>query len=783
MVDFERMSVAALRKFAKEQNPPIFLNSEAKRDQILKVIMNPRNYNRIETTKLKSIALRRGIKVLGREATILALLNSNKVPPPVKKSTPPPVKKSVQSKYKIIKTLANGDCFYESVLIGIEGDRLTNRSKIGALRWKVVEYVDNDLSNQSNNNNVDTDIQGNPITKTQLLNYIGGNGWAGLREIVAVSKILKVNIIVLGRDMKRVETLTPPKNSSFTKTVYVLYDAHGGKMGTHFDALVPSQPQVKKKIYSPIKTRTSPIRERFILRNINLNRTVSDLIANVPFKIPAPVPVNKVSKAVVNVEQSPSGVGTMMAKDYQLAVRNALLRDDQKGLVAVHSIGSGKTYTSIITAKALIDAKKVKRIVLIAPATLVNNFTKELTATGHSDLAKMCMTYTYNSAYNDLTGRTNPNKMVEYVRAGQKIRSKYVPLSKELIKDSFVIIDEIHNLNDPVDKPKKDGKLTITKVIRDACHMAPKVLGLTATPVVNTLADIRSIISIVSGISIKDILLKGNYAETYGRFFSFYERDVNDTNFPDYTLYRTRIPMDEGYFIKYRDIEKQISKRSDYDSMAFKLALRASANKIEDEPNNTKIKWIVDKLKEGQKTIVFSEFRAIGIEIIQEQMNKLGIKYVEVTGDNDASDRSEAVRKYNKGDVRVIFLTKAGGEGIDLKMTDNVIIMEPPWNPARLFQAIGRAVRLRSHKDARGRGHVNAYCLSLCYSKEQTEQAKREIKGDASSIDDYMYTHFVSAKMNLITQFYREFYPHSIGRQANVKYPSFIMKRFTANNR
>ena len=41
--------------------------------------------------------------------------------------------------------------------------------------------------------------------------------------------------------------------------------------------------------------------------------------------------------------------------------------------------------------------------------------------------------------------------------------------------------------------------------------------------------------------------------------------------------------------------------------------------------------------------------------------------------------------------------TKAAAEGIDLKRVRNVFITEPHWNPARIEQAIGRAIRICSH--------------------------------------------------------------------------------------
>nr|QFG75067.1 MAG: hypothetical protein [Megaviridae environmental sample] len=49
--------------------------------------------------------------------------------------------------------------------------------------------------------------------------------------------------------------------------------------------------------------------------------------------------------------------------------------------------------------------------------------------------------------------------------------------------------------------------------------------------------------------------------------------------------------------------------------------------------------------------------------------------------------------------IKVFMITSSGAEGIDLKNTRYVHIMEPYWHPVRTSQVIGRANRLKSHID------------------------------------------------------------------------------------
>jgi hypothetical protein len=57
-------------------------------------------------------------------------------------------------------------------------------------------------------------------------------------------------------------------------------------------------------------------------------------------------------------------------------------------------------------------------------------------------------------------------------------------------------------------------------------------------------------------------------------------------------------------------------------------------------------------------------------------------------------------RNNNMGEViKVFMITSSGSEGINLRNTRFVHIMEPYWHPVRLEQVIGRARRICSHKD------------------------------------------------------------------------------------
>jgi hypothetical protein len=72
--------------------------------------------------------------------------------------------------------------------------------------------------------------------------------------------------------------------------------------------------------------------------------------------------------------------------------------------------------------------------------------------------------------------------------------------------------------------------------------------------------------------------------------------------------------------------------------------------------------------------------------------------------------------------MKVMMITQSGAEGISLKNTRQVHIIEPYWNHIRLDQVIGRAVRTCSHVDLPPE-HRNVEVF-IYYSKFTEEQIK-----------------------------------------------------------
>jgi len=183
----------------------------------------------------------------------------------------------------------------------------------------------------------------------------------------------------------------------------------------------------------------------------------------------------------------------------------------------------------------------------------------------------------------------------------------------------------------------------------------------------------------------------------------------------------------------------------------------------------------------------FAEFKlkknSVGlwdIDIHEENLGKL--TFALYTG-TETSEEKEIIRNIYNGDwnyvptnitnklraisnnnnmgeiIKVLMITSSGSEGINLRNTRYVHIMEPYWHPVRTEQVIGRARRICSHKnlpESLQTVEVFIYLMTFTESQLNSDEAielKRKDKSKLSNIpltsDEYLYQiSEIKAKLN-----------------------------------
>jgi SNF2 family DNA or RNA helicase len=99
-------------------------------------------------------------------------------------------------------------------------------------------------------------------------------------------------------------------------------------------------------------------------------------------------------------------------------------------------------------------------------------------------------------------------------------------------------------------------------------------------------------------------------------------------------------------------------------------------------------------IEEGRKVVVFSEYERM-THLAGKELRELGIGFVSLHGGVPSRQRGALMEKFkNDPNCKVFLSTDAGGVGLNLQAASAVVNFEPPWNPARLEQRIGRVHRL-----------------------------------------------------------------------------------------
>jgi SNF2 family DNA or RNA helicase len=102
-----------------------------------------------------------------------------------------------------------------------------------------------------------------------------------------------------------------------------------------------------------------------------------------------------------------------------------------------------------------------------------------------------------------------------------------------------------------------------------------------------------------------------------------------------------------------------------------------------------------DAVQGGHKILLFSGYSSM-FWYIEKELDKLGIKYLKLTGQTKVESRMELVNKFNNDNEIKVFLIslKAGGTGLNLIGADMVIHYDPWWNLSAENQATDRTYRI-----------------------------------------------------------------------------------------
>lgn len=390
-----------------------------------------------------------------------------------------------------------------------------------------------------------------------------------------------------------------------------------------------------------------------------------------------------------------------------------------KSLIANHGLGSGKTLTSIAIGEKHPNESKL----VLAPAALLHNYRKELHKFNIPETNYHLISYE--------KFRKNPQSVID----------KFKP--------STIIADEFHR--------SKDSDTLIGESIRSVRPKVKRFIGLTGTIAQNHPSEIGELLHNATGYPvlgsnpkefkqyfIHERKINPNFfGRLIGRKPGVIEEPKNLNKFKEIASkyihtfsgdeeYKKHIPTIE-HEIKRIQMDKPQQKIYDYtfgkapkwvkykimhdlppskkeltNMNAFLIGARQASDST--QPWTTKfevtpkIHAVVNDIREGLKNdknfkaAIYSNFLGAGVSPLAKQLERAKIPYGSFTGQETNEQRNKMVHDYNKGRLKALLLSPAGGEGLDLKNTKLMGILDQSWNRSRTNQAIGRAARFKSHE-------------------------------------------------------------------------------------
>lgn len=443
-------------------------------------------------------------------------------------------------------------------------------------------------------------------------------------------------------------------------------------------------------------------------------------------------------QAIIDYEQRDCGNGALELAPHQQFLSKYFPEHSERGILLYHGTGTGKTITSIAMANSFIkdnnnNTDEMEKVIVFLPASLKDNF--------KSNIQK------YNK--------------IQVLQRGEIFDTPIEYISSNGMKDTLdnlndntiVILDECQVFSSMV----ANGSMKSAKIYRQLLESKCKIIALSATPVINSVFELWLMLVLCmserkkkklgihrNGVFTKDgfydMFYRDAKVQNHVKFYSYISQTMSYYNPPknDSKLYpRQNIHMEHLEMSKYQsdiynytfenepecliDCRKLGKKRTKKLAKYFVQSRQATTSVTKDsdsdsdsdtdtEISNLSIKFdsVLKRIAESSgPIIVFSFFIEKVLGKLKETINQMFPEYnVEMyTGTVSTSERDSIIKKFNQKKnvngsiIKVILISGAGAEGISLRNTRQVHILEPHWNETRIHQAIGRAVRLCSHTD------------------------------------------------------------------------------------
>ena len=359
--------------------------------------------------------------------------------------------------------------------------------------------------------------------------------------------------------------------------------------------------------------------------------------------------------------------------------------------------GVGKTY-SFILASRVIDSHLT---VVIGTNSTTHQLASEITGLYDDSVAVV-----YDGVLPDFDMTRHNYLIFNYEKGQQKYSQELFDSVLDKYKVDYIVFDEVQ-LVKQTGKTCTSRRMNFQTFRNNAVERYNSYVSvLTATPYTNSIKEVISILTLMTGDnydylqtknSLKNTIAVENLLNSQGIRATTEAKNI-DGKVVEEIIHIDKIEGDEKTFSSFK---------SSIDCGPLAIYQSVLQNKLE-------YIYCTDKIKKGELSILYTQFTDGIVDSAKDFLTSVGFKVCEYTGETkDTEPFTDKAGKVNwegvKNNYDIILASKPIAVGVDglQKVCNNLVILSLPWTHADYTQLVGRIKRNKSNFD-----HVNV-CIPV----------------------------------------------------------------------
>jgi len=390
---------------------------------------------------------------------------------------------------------------------------------------------------------------------------------------------------------------------------------------------------------------------------------------------------------------------------HQLVALAKLIVSDSNGILICDGVGVGKTISAGYILNYYLASTRIPGLV-ICPPMLVKKWESELRNKFALSTLKITSREELSTALDELKYQ---NLRIPPVY----VMSNSLLYKNDLLSDipkCILVVDEIHNFRNNMTKSHKN--------LKSICKNAKVRVGLTATPINNSIEDLVSELALCLADYSHDVVRQtlmdiwnSNDIEFLFPFITRFDKTKLKTSFVKRNVKTLTADYNFEYFNRAEDLIKvHCSRRGITNHLALTTYYRMASSSPaaffesmglkkevipEEDPKLNLLKEITNEFN-NSKFIVFCEFIET-VEYLKTNLESVRDVLI-ITGETFVDDRKMIIDRFKSSNNSILILSSVGSEGIDLQFCNRLVNYDLHWNPMVLEQRIGRVDRMGQAK-------------------------------------------------------------------------------------